>query len=239
MKKEIFETERLYVRHLTEADLDVLYAVYSDAEAMRWVDDGQPITWGDCVRWVDITQRNYATHGYGMCALVLKALGDVIGFCGVVHPGGQEDAEIKYALLREYWGIGLATEAVQGMLAYARTHFDLQQIIATIDPENDASRRVLQKSGMMHVHTVENDDGSSTETLAWRFRYVYSRKPVKCPQCKSSRIARILYGMPAFSEKLNKDLEDERIVLGGCCILDDDPSWQCVACGINLYRKPK
>ena len=35
----------------------------------------------------------------------------------------------------------------------------------------------------------------------------FKRKPKKCPNCGASRIANILYGLPALSEKLNKELE--------------------------------
>ena len=115
MVQLLFQTQRLQVRRLASDDLDALYAVYSDAEAMRWVDDGQPISWADCVRWLEVTHRNYATYGYGMSALVLRATDAVIGFCGLVHPGGQVEAEIKYALLQPYWGQGLAGEGLEGL----------------------------------------------------------------------------------------------------------------------------
>jgi len=61
-------------------------------------------------------------------------------------------------------------------------------------------------------------------------RHEYSRKARKCPACKSSRIANILYGMLAFSPKLEKELDAGRIMTGGCCISDDDPEWRCYDC---------
>lgn len=61
-------------------------------------------------------------------------------------------------------------------------------------------------------------------------------KPRKCPACDSSRIAEILYGYPAFSAKLEKDLNAGRIILGGCCVSDDDPAWQCVDCQMVIYK---
>lgn len=165
--RELFRTERLVVRAMTADDVDALFAVYGDADAMRWVDDGQPIEWEACLQWVEVTARNYATRGYGMSALVLGPGGPVIGFCGLVHPGGQAEAEIKYALLREHWGQGLATEAVRGMLAYGAEHFSLERVIATVDPDNAASQRVLAKAGLTLGETRQNDDGSSTLVLVW------------------------------------------------------------------------
>jgi ribosomal-protein-alanine N-acetyltransferase len=163
----IYQTERLLVRHITDGDVDAMYAVYGDAKAMQWVDDGRPIDREGCLRWIEVTKENYATRGYGMSALVLKEAGSVVGFCGIVHPGDQPEPEIKYALLRAFWGRGLATEAVDGMLAYAVEHLGLRRIIATTAPEHVASHRVLLKVGMSHLDTVRENDGSYTKTFAW------------------------------------------------------------------------
>jgi len=68
-------------------------------------------------------------------------------------------------------------------------------------------------------------------------RLAYVRKPAPCPLCGSARVAEILWGMPAFSEQMQKDLDAGKIVLGGCCIFGDEPTWQCADCGTDFYRK--
>jgi len=68
-------------------------------------------------------------------------------------------------------------------------------------------------------------------------RLVYVRKPALCPLCGSARVAEILWGMPAFSEQMQKDLDAGKIVLGGCCIFGDEPTWQCADCGTDFYHK--
>ena len=68
-------------------------------------------------------------------------------------------------------------------------------------------------------------------------RYESSKKPRKCPSCGGKRIASILYGMPAYSEKLEKDIEDGRIAIGGCGRTLDDPMWKCTNCQIEIYKK--
>ena len=163
----LFETERLVVRRLARADLDALLAVYGDAGAMRWVGDGSPLSRDDALRWLDVTAHNVATRGYGMCALVERDHGDVVGFAGLVHPGGQAEAEIKYALARAHWGRGLATEAARGMLAWGARRFGLQHVIATTAPANQASHRVLRKAGMSDGALRDNGDGSFTQRFEW------------------------------------------------------------------------
>ncbi|HET9978523.1 MAG TPA: GNAT family N-acetyltransferase [Burkholderiaceae bacterium] len=167
MSVALFETERLVVRGLRRDDLDTLLAVYGDVDAMRWVGDGSPLSRGDALRWLDVTERNVATRGYGMCALVERATDAVVGFAGLVHPGGQPEAEIKYALARAHWGRGLATEAARGMLAWGVHRFGLQRVVATTAPENHASHRVLRKAGMSDAALRDNGDGSFTQWFEW------------------------------------------------------------------------
>ena len=135
---------------------------------MCWVDDGQPIGRDQCKGWIGVTQKNYTKYGYGMSAIELRASGKVIGFAGLVHPGGQETAEIKYAFLQAYWGQGFATEMAQGMLDYGQREFGLTEIIATIAPDNLASQRVMTKAGMVHADTLQEEDGTFTELFRWR-----------------------------------------------------------------------
>jgi RimJ/RimL family protein N-acetyltransferase len=164
----MFETERLIVRRLDEDDLDALFAVYGDADTMRWVDDGVPLTRELCVEWVAVTHDNYAARGYGMSALVLKETGAVVGFCGLVHPGGQELPELKYALLRLHLGRGLASEAAAAMVAYGAMAFSMQRILSTVAAANAASIRVLEKAGFRRTDTRRNDDGTETLVFEWR-----------------------------------------------------------------------
>ena len=62
------------------------------------------------------------------------------------------------------------------------------------------------------------------------------RKPKKCPQCGSTKIADILYGLPDYSPEFEKRIEDGKIALGGCCISNDDPVWKCVECEADIYK---
>jgi len=68
-------------------------------------------------------------------------------------------------------------------------------------------------------------------------RYVYKRKPRKCPVCSSKKIASILYGMPALDEELNKEVAEKKVILAGCIISDDDPSWSCTDCEALFYNE--
>ena len=159
------------IRRLTAGDIDALYRVYSDPEGCRWVGDGSPITMDQCERWVAVTQNNYDQRGYGMFAVELiennpsvdQSIDRVVGFCGLVHPGGQEVAELKYALDRSLWGQGLGAELAGAMLSYALDGVGCDRVIATIAPQNTASIRIVERIGMNRTEPRQEDDGSMTE----------------------------------------------------------------------------
>lgn len=53
---------------------------------------------------------------------------------------------------------------------------------------------------------------------------------LSCPKCKSKKISKILWGMPNFNKALEKDIENKKIVLGGCVITGDEPEFHCNDC---------
>ncbi len=89
-----------------------------------------------------------------------------IVFCGVVHPGGQPTPEIKYAFRRDARGRRLANEVVRALLAHGFDTLGLERIIATVDPENTPSVRVLEATGMRLDGIVTHEDGERTATYA-------------------------------------------------------------------------
>ena len=162
-----FDTPRLLVRRLHAGDVDAMHAVYGDAGAMRWVGDGEPLSRAACEDWVAVSGRNYRLRGYGMFAVTDRATGEVVGFCGLVHPGGQDEAEVKYAFRRGCWGRGYASEVVSALLLHGARRHGLRSVIATVAPDNAASQRVLAKAGMARGALRDNADGTRTQLFEW------------------------------------------------------------------------
>jgi rubrerythrin len=61
-------------------------------------------------------------------------------------------------------------------------------------------------------------------------------KPEECPACGAKAVARIYWGYPSFSPKLNDELTAGTVVLGGCVMTGDDPAWKCTQCGLRIFR---
>jgi RimJ/RimL family protein N-acetyltransferase len=154
-----YETSRLIVRHINMDDLDAFAALCADETALRYVGDGTTLTRPEVERWIDICQQKYQSVGFGTSAIVDKASGEFIGYCGVVKAPDRDFYEIIYTLRPDQWGKGLATEVARGMLDYVFGIADLAKIYATIHPDNVASQNIMPKLGMMFERAEEDEDG--------------------------------------------------------------------------------
>ena len=81
------------------------------------------------------------------------------GFKG--PPDGSNEVEIGYALVPEYRGRGLATEAARGLVGWAFSHPGVVAVRAETLPDGHASIRVLEKVGMRF-------EGATEKVLRWR-----------------------------------------------------------------------
>lgn len=61
--------------------------------------------------------------------------------------GVWQDLEIGFLLSRNYWGKGLAREALSTVLDYLFRERDMQEITADVDPRNERSIKVLEGVG--------------------------------------------------------------------------------------------
>ena len=158
----MFRTDRLFVRRWRVTDEADLLALYGMTEVVRWIDDGQPLSASEAAQWMKVTASNYQNRGYGMYAISSVDGTETRGFGGLVHPGNQPDAEVKYALFPAFWGRGFASEFVQGLLRYGKGVHRLTRVVATVAEENLASRQVLIKSGFHQSGMRIESDGART-----------------------------------------------------------------------------
>lgn len=93
-----------------------------------------------------------STNDFGLWAVEIREIEAFIGFVGLQYsedwPEGEHKAEVGWRLDRSYWGRGLATEGALTRLRCGFGKLGLERIISITLPENLASRRVMEKSGM-------------------------------------------------------------------------------------------
>lgn len=147
----ITETERLYLRELTQDDFDAIKRVLQDDEAMRFYEGA--FTDDEVHVWLDRQIDRYNMHGFGLWAAVLKENDEIIGQCGLtMQPWkGQEVLEVGYLFEREYWHRGYATEAAEACKEYAFSVLGVDEVCSIIRDSNIASQNVALRNGMMLI----------------------------------------------------------------------------------------
>lgn len=65
--------------------------------------------------------------------------------------------------------------------------------------------------------------------------YLGDMAKLACPECGSTEVIPIVYGMPDWD--LHLASERGEVAIGGCIVIGDDPTHQCRACG-HEFRRP-
>ena len=64
------------------------------------------------------------------------------------------EVDVAFRLMPNHWGQGLATEAALASVRFGFADLGLKRIIGLVMPENIASVRVLEKTGLRYAETV-------------------------------------------------------------------------------------
>ena len=155
----LLETNRLILREMSRSDVESLHRIFSDPLLMRF----WPVfEWSKTEQWVETSLCSYAEHGFGLWALALKGSEEAIGDCGMLlqEAEGVTETGIGWHVRRNLWGEGLATEAAQACRDYGFDQLDLNRLIALIHPENIASRRVAEKTGLTLIKLIQHRAGT-------------------------------------------------------------------------------
>lgn len=136
-------TQRLLIRTFQKEDWPAVYAYTADRSVMHFIPGGR-MTEAETQSYVN-RQADDAPEAY---AVLLPSQERLIGHISF-HPWfAPRTYEIGWVFHPDYHGRGYATEAALAMLDYGFETRNVHRIIATCQPENPASWRVMEKLGM-------------------------------------------------------------------------------------------
>jgi ribosomal-protein-alanine N-acetyltransferase len=149
------ETARLLLRPLSTSDLgDYTPLIFADAEVMRYLPQRDLAPRERAERTIVFFSNHWSQHGYGVWAVTDKHTGQFIGHCGLNFVPDAGEVEVLYALRKDRWGKGLATEAAWASARFGFEVANLERLIALATPENIASRRVMEHLGFKYEKGV-------------------------------------------------------------------------------------
>ena len=165
------ETERLLLRRVVPTDVKEIFALRSNPETMKYIPRPLLKTDEDALEHVAMIDSKIDTNEGINWAITLKDNPKLIGIIGHYRIKPEHfRAEIGYMLLPEYHGKGIISEAVKEAIRYGFQVMKLHSIEAVIDPENQASAKVLEKNGFVkEAHFKENEyyDGRFWDSVVY------------------------------------------------------------------------
>ena len=82
----------------------------------------------------------------------------LLGFAKLeIKDQNQQEAELGYSLLPEFWGRGYGREITEHLMHLALQEPDLDRVYAITDPDNIASRKILLHLGFVSEKKGEMD----------------------------------------------------------------------------------
>ncbi len=161
MMETVIHSERLSLRPYRLSDLDITTELFADARVRQYA--GGPMPVAEIRRQMPSWIRRGGGGGIGVWCVTLSATGEKLGTGALLpmpidshetdfeslQPGRMPDADIEigYFLKPSAWGKGYASEVCRRLLRLAFEDLSLNEVVATCDAANAASRKVLLKSG--------------------------------------------------------------------------------------------
>ncbi len=162
----VLETSRLYLRKMTKKDSADMYEYSKLEEVTRYLlwDPHESETY--TYKYLSYLQSRYRSGDFYDWAVVWKQNNKMIGTCGFTSFHLESNsAEVGYVLNPDYWGCGIAPEAVNAVLEFGFINLNLHRIEARYMVDNTRSRSVMEKVGMTY-------EGVKREALHVKGKYV-------------------------------------------------------------------
>lgn len=166
---ERIETARLVLRRPSLEDAEAIFARYmSDAEVVRYLGRLRHTSVEDSRQFLPISDSDWERGPAGPFLIEARDGGRLLGGVRLRFP--EPDVALAgYALARDAWGRGYATEAMLAMVDVVRA-LGLRELRASCHPDNAASIHVLEKCGMIQRGAVRE-----------LFPNIDPEAPVECP----------------------------------------------------------
>ena len=164
----MIETERLYLREMTDEDFEALRKVLGDPDIMchyPYAFDEERIR-----NWIDRNRERYRVFGFGLWAVCRKDTGEMIGDCGLTMQlvDGRILPEIGYHIRGDQQRQGFAGEAARAVRDWTFEQTPFEVVYSYMKAENIPSARTAMSYGCTEAGGFRDDEGGITRVFALR-----------------------------------------------------------------------
>ena len=165
---KVLGTERLTLRELDTADAAFILELVNEPAWLRYIGD-RGVRTLEAARDYLLTKlmASYARHGFGFWAVELRDGQTPVGICGLIKRDVLDDIDLGFAFLAAHRRKGYAFEAARATMTHARLTLDVHRLAAVVVPDNESSRRLLEKLGFTFERNVRlADDAPEVQLYA-------------------------------------------------------------------------
>ena len=145
----VLETERLLLRPFTTDDAPFVLMLLNEPSFIRFIGDKNVRTLEDARQYLLTGPiASYERNDFGLLLIELSDSHTPIGMCGLLKREELPAPDIGFAFPPDYWGRGFAFEAAAAVMKDARGRLKFDQILALVNPDNDASIKLLERLGL-------------------------------------------------------------------------------------------
>jgi len=171
-------TERIRMRAIAAVDAMILYSLDQDPEVLRHIGRKPPTLEHVTERTIPALHSMYEkTPGLGFWIAEDRETDESLGWFHLKASDEEGVAEIGYRLKRSAWGKGFATEGSLALIRYGFEEQNLDAITAIASVDNEASRHVLEKCGLVweqdlpyHDAVMKRQEMPALTTACYRLR---------------------------------------------------------------------
>ena len=149
MKNLLIETSRLTLKSFCKDDITHYKKLLKDPDVMKFSINGPYTDDNEILKLIDKSFKTQKIYGIGLISVFLKETKDWIGFCGLFKE--KDGWDFGFRFLKEFWGHGYATEAVEACCKYFKKNLSSEKIYCFIEAENTASIRIAKKCKMQYL----------------------------------------------------------------------------------------
>jgi ribosomal-protein-alanine N-acetyltransferase len=144
----VIRTGRLLLRELRKSDAQQVLRMRANTHVNRFIARDQMAHLEDAGELIQSVVQRYRDKEAIAWAGILRDQGAIIGTCGFNKiEADNRHAEIGGELDPQYWGKGIALEAVEAIVNFGLDHMNLHTIEAKVTPANRGAIHLLEQLG--------------------------------------------------------------------------------------------
>jgi [ribosomal protein S5]-alanine N-acetyltransferase len=144
----VLETNRLILRRIEEGDAHDIFKYLSDKEVMKHYGTEPFQTVDEAIRAISRYESLFTEKRGIRWGITSKGDNKVIGSCFFYDMVSEHyRTDLGFVLNKDFWGQGIAQEAVKAAIKYGFENLNINRIQAVIEPPNLASQKLVERLG--------------------------------------------------------------------------------------------